>query len=303
MTDVLTYGDGGTEASLMAAENFPGTGFHPLSFACTPIELLSNDGARTVVSHATGFFWRHRGKAFLVTNWHVLTGRNIFTGKTTSSTGYIPAEIRFFGFTFSKVGPHLQFTRPDVVYQLEEGVAEKLNDMAVTSVPYDICALPIPVELIFDRQEATSKHAEAGGASCYVNDHLEQGVISHVGDDCFILGYPLRSYGGLMPPIWKRGGIASEPLLGVSNRPIFFVDAATSDGMSGAPILRRVSTGWETQGNTIRETYRYGLIGIYGGRVKVANAELHGAGYGWYGSLISKVIEAYWPDLFDRRQE
>lgn len=295
MSHVLTYGDSNHSASQMAVENFTGTGFHPLSFACTPIELISNDGEGTIVSHATGFFWRHHGRSFLVTNWHVLSGRDIFTGDPCSSTAYIPRRIRYYGSSIYREGDEVVLARPVVDVCMEDDLVAKIEHKGRSEYPFDICALPIPEETIFGLNAAIGGVAGANLATCYLNENETPRIITHVGDDCFLLGYPLRSYAGFMPPIWKRGSIASEPLVGVNGRPVFLVDAATSSGMSGSPIVRRVNMGWQSTDAGDRELYKYRVIGVYGGRVAQAGSELHGAGYGWYSSLINKVIEGYFP--------
>lgn len=288
MSHVLTYGGG--DASSMALENFPGTAIHPLSLTCTPVELLSNDGSDSVINHASGFFWRHLGRSFLITNWHVITGRDIFTGEVVSSKGYLPKKIRLYGCSFSRKGEILTFIRNGMTLEFDEDASDKLVARR-EALPYDICAILIPDGVVFGSDPSRHQFTGAAAASCYVNEHHSDRVVTHAGDDCFILGYPLKSYAGLMPPIWKRGSIASEPLLGIDGRPIFFVDAATSAGMSGSPIFRRVSVGWVSDERGDRESVKYGFIGIYGGRVMAAASELHGAGYGWYGSLVNKIIE------------
>ena len=77
---ILKYGGGDTGSASNGNANFAGGFFNGLSFCCTPIELLANDGTDGVTGTATGFFWLKDGQAYLVTNWHVVTGRNAFTG-------------------------------------------------------------------------------------------------------------------------------------------------------------------------------------------------------------------------------
>lgn len=299
MSHILTYGGGGDVAQ-MALENFPGTAMHSLSLTCTPIELLSNDGKDSVVTTASGFFWKYRGRSFLVTNWHVITGRDIFTGELKSQFGYVPKRIRFYGSSFVREGAYLTFIRSGMTLELDDETSQKIVCLGMEVFPYDICPIPISEGIVFGADVGREQFKGASSASCYINDHHSDRVITHVGDDCFILGYPLKTCTGLMPPIWKKGSIASEPLVGVNGRPLFLVDAATSSGMSGSPILRRVNAGWSSNDSGDRELSKYSFIGIYGGRVLHASSELHGAGYGWYGSLINKTIEGYYRGLFER---
>lgn len=96
--------------------------------------------------------------------------------------------------------------------------------------------------MVFEKDANRSGFQGASTTTCFLNDNIFKPIVTNVGDDCFILGYPLRNYEGLMLPIWKRGSLASETPLGLEGRPIFLVDAATTAGMSGSPIIRRVVT-------------------------------------------------------------
>ena len=48
------------------------------SLCTVPLELLANGKPMGV---ATGFIWKHGQQHYLITNWHVITGRNTQTGK------------------------------------------------------------------------------------------------------------------------------------------------------------------------------------------------------------------------------
>ena len=48
------------------------------SLCTVPLGLVAN---KTPMGVATGFIWKHPEKHYLVTNWHVITGRNARTGK------------------------------------------------------------------------------------------------------------------------------------------------------------------------------------------------------------------------------
>jgi len=65
------------------------------SRSCTPIELLSKDGKQDVLSSATRFFWKNTGVPYLVTNWHVVSGRDPFNVDVTGESQYIPAQFNF----------------------------------------------------------------------------------------------------------------------------------------------------------------------------------------------------------------
>lgn len=74
-----------------------------------------------------------------------------------------------------------------------------------------------------------------------VNDYKFERLFHFVGSDVLVIGHPLSSDGTKYPitlPIWKRGSIASEPLVPWNMRPAFLVDVRTSKGMSGSPVIR-----------------------------------------------------------------
>src|SRR5262249_3527183 len=58
-----------------------------------------------------------------------------------------------------------------------------------------------------------------------------------VGDDAFVLGFPLGLDGGPGLPIWKRASIATEPHHNLEGLPKLLIDTATRQGMSGGPVI------------------------------------------------------------------
>jgi hypothetical protein len=76
-----------------------------------------------------------------------------------------------------------------------------------------------------------------------------------------------------MTPVWRRGTLASEPLLPVDGKPMFLVDGSTSPGFSGAPVLRRqvgplplrqADGSIMIKADSVLHT---SLIGVYAGRL------------------------------------
>lgn len=91
------------------------------------------------------------------------------------------------------------------------------------------------------------------------------------GMDVFVLGYPRGLTGGGKFPIWKRGSIASEPDIDVDNLPLMYVDTATREGMSGAPVFASESGTWWPEGKKAPNDMVFGLgrrfLGVYSGRI------------------------------------
>src|SRR5262245_54888767 len=55
------------------------TSIDAYSLTTIPLELRAND--RSLERTATGFIWKRDEQHYLITNWHVVTGRNAETGK------------------------------------------------------------------------------------------------------------------------------------------------------------------------------------------------------------------------------
>lgn len=69
----------------------PKHNFNILSIGCCCLELLSEDG--TAFGTASGFLWRHAGRLYLITNWHVVSGLHAFNGQHLQN-GRVPKSLR-----------------------------------------------------------------------------------------------------------------------------------------------------------------------------------------------------------------
>ncbi|MEP7452797.1 hypothetical protein [Phyllobacterium sp. SB3] len=291
---VLTYGNVDEQSMVAASRNFAGAGFLGMSFCCTPIELLSNDGEDSIVSTASGFFWLHGSRSFLITNWHVLSGRNPFTNDPMSSSGFVPTKFSYYGFGYGIEDGKVVFTREKHVVTITDVAQELLsNPPVLRGAIVDVYALEVASDVVVRKNPKATGFKGASTTSGFINEHIGQRIVTRAGDDCFILGYPLTNYAGLNLPVWKRGSIASDTSIGVDNRPIFLVDAATTSAMSGSPIIRKAIavTVDNRDIGAVEEFASYDIIGIYAGRLQSKDLSATNIGYGWYQSLIPELIE------------
>jgi hypothetical protein len=148
------------------------------------------------LSTATGFFWRLAGRVLLVTNWHVLSGREPRTGQPKSKDGVIPNRIEFPFRTRENLNIQCSVDCP-----LHDAQGDNLwMQSARYGQSVDIAFLDI-TDLIAKESEKKSFNLMP---SC-INDIVGGLDIKlHLGSDVFITGFPL----GLMKtdifPIWKR---------------------------------------------------------------------------------------------------
>lgn len=227
--------------------------------AVTPLELLANDGSDDVVMHATGFVYKDSDQYFLVSARHVFSGRDAFTNNVISDKGYIPERIRLR--LISTLEDQRVLTTTIILSLYLNGQPIWVEDPEFESLRTDIAVIQLPSP----RPGVMPVFLEASPTAYE--------IVTVVGFDCSIVGYPSRNLEGLMTPIWRRGALASEPLLPVDRKPMFLIDAATGPGFSGAPVIRRQIGPLATRGGDgqisvqIDRLLTTSLIGVYSGRV------------------------------------
>jgi len=249
------------------------------SLAATPIEYYDLNGNILSNFHSSGFFYRHDQRTFLISARHALTGLDCFTDQPYSKTGFLPKKVRVYGaFSNGSSSSRRSF---DLLIRTEDEVPNWLQDPEFNDLNTDIALVEV-------REE---NHLQI---HC-VNDGEDIPLIANVGFECFVVGYPNKNYFQPHLPIWRRGALGYEPTMPVHDRPMFLVDATTSEGLSGAAIYQR----WhgpaplrESDGSIsikLESIVTTTLIGVYGGRLANAN-QLGEVGYGWYANRIPMII-------------
>lgn len=232
-----------------------------LSFCTTPIFLLANDGTESIVSHGTGFIWRHASQCYLISARHIFSGTEPFSDKLISPNKYVPKIIScYISVMFNGSLHRLKIPKLEL-YEDDQPLWKQ--DLEFEILRTDIAALPIKIEL------------DQGVEILALNDdaNLNKPIYTQVGMECVLLGYPTINVTDFATPVWRKGIIASEPLLPIDNKPMFLLDASTTHGFSGAPVLRRqwgalpkrLENGqFEVDIKSILATQ---LVGVYAGRL------------------------------------
>jgi hypothetical protein len=240
----------------------------PLSARSLLIELFANGHS---LSTATGFIVEQGGTNYLVSNWHVLSGRNAETGKPMSPTAAVPDEIKIVCHHKGRLGSWLLKSERLINDDGTNRWREHPNGMQI-----DIAVLPLTMTI--------------DDIDLYPLDLTlaDVDMIPEPAMPVSIIGYPFGLSAGGAWPIWKTGHIATDPDINYDGRPAFLIDATTRGGMSGSPVVLRMNGGFRTNsGNQILAggiTTKF--LGIYSGRIH-ADAEL---GRVWRPFLINEVI-------------
>jgi hypothetical protein len=249
-----------------------------LTLATVPIQSFFND---TPLSTATSFVYRRRDRDYLITNWHVVTGRNAITGDSLC-LGARPDRLRA-QFNVQ----HASFGKREIDIKLRDEEAPlwlvHRNHHDEPNSRIDVVA--IPLDLGTDRPPAYP-----------VNDCANDKLKIIIGMDVFILGYP---FGAKPPgfPVWKRGSIASEPDLVRRTTGYYLIDTASRPGMSGSPVILRSWTSLMAKQGVVaiqdRPLNRF--IGVYSGRLSTEVSEAQ-IGIVWHESFIPEIIDGNRPD-------
>jgi hypothetical protein len=233
-----------------------------LSFCVTPVTMLFDD---VVLSEATGFFYAGvlgtTPVLLLVSNWHVFSGRHIEPPNITlNKDGMIPNRMMF----------QVMKIMPDKVVQLHEQIVDLYDSDHKAFWHQHSLKHEVDVGVLYLGQLLTE--FSVGGINSRANQY---DMKIEIGDDVFVLGYPLGFSHFMKTPIWKRGSIASEPHTETpKSRNRVVIDATTRRGMSGSPVIVRHKTHYISETGQIKEHANASrLLGVYSSRPVFAAAQ------------------------------
>lgn len=213
----------------------------------TPVFLMNG---RQPVQQGTGFFFASTkvdgtpDTVFLVTNYHVVTGRAPLS-KQTAMGDRVQFLIHEDRNDLARVR-HLELP-------LYDAIQRPLWITSETAPGADVVLLPVPP-------------AAYEGVSLFVftEAHTHGDIKMRPTSGATLLGYP---YGFADTahdlPVWKTGHIASEPNVDFDNKPVFLVDVSAFPGMSGSPVLAVANGIYENEEGQMRSGRVLKLLGIF----------------------------------------
>ena len=247
------------------------------------VEVFFNE-----ISLATGtcFFVKRAQKIFLVTNWHIVSGKHADTKELLEKeTGAIPNKLRIF-----------------VPRNNSDGTMQYGDDSYIDIDLYDEYGAPLWYEkCIHERMVDVALIPMKDVDFCYLaiddaEEPFNERVHVEIASEIYIIGFPFAKDTGYIP-IWKRGSIASEPLIDMDGMPYFYADTATKKGMSGSPVIyykdRPIVMVDNDKGKFSRHWTKF--IGIYSGRIGANSDVRNDAQLGriWKASVIDEIIALY----------
>ena len=286
------------------------------TYSQCPFQLLIRGQDGTVFSSASAFFFETGSRWFIITNWHVVSGRDPLNRQLLSGASVEPFSLTAKLSSYAVGGSrHGMFGVAPHHVPLYDGGRPVWFEHPELGAFCDVVAIPI-------ERPASCPEFMHNAA----NRISEDNIPVEPGCTVFVIGFPHALSVGFGLPLWKSGYIASEPhydvklggslsdyggLAGGRSVPAFFIDAQTRAGMSGAPVFARYHGPWD-----MRDPYRkldldepgfwdrddvvlWGspgtqLVGCYSGRAG-ANESEAALGLCWRTDTIQTICEASKP--------
>jgi Trypsin-like peptidase domain len=227
-------------------------------FSLSSVRLQMLSETEKHLGSATAFHVTHEERDYLVTNWHVVTGKHPETGSTSLQSR--PAILRT---SMLRDGPGPMFWSYVDIPLYDEGnnplwiehPQEELTTLKGGGKP-DVVAIRLK-----ERIKQVGFHPMSLGRS--IDDlFLSPGSTVH------IIGFPYGLTGTDMLPLWITAFVASDTETHV-DLPFFFVSGMTKPAMSGSPVVFRAWGPYATKsGNMTMRTDRPTMfVGVYSGRL------------------------------------
>lgn len=231
---------------------------------------------------ATGFQIQNKQK-YLVTNWHVVSGKNFITNQCLNDLGAIPNKLILKYKRYIDDGNYEWIDKTIHLYDLNEN--KIWHEHPIFGSKVDVVLVPL--------EEEANKYSYK---ECFRDN---TNYILNVTENIFVLGFPLGyTVKSKEEPhaVWTSGTVASDPILNLiingDEVPAFLIDSRTRQGQSGSPVIYYSQQGLDLHYETNR-TAIWGCpfmqeVGIYSGRIN-KDSDL---GYVWKWQVIKEIIES-----------
>ena len=222
----------------------------PLTLQVLLVETYFDD---KLLGNASAFIVSSNQKTFLITNWHVVSGKNSETGENLHKHAGIPNKIRIWHHQKGKLGEwipidqKLRLPNDDNLW-LEHPRGSEVDVVALSLIA-DLGQVDIyPLDLAL------------------TNTNMSDVPATPVS----IVGFPFGHAVLGKFPIWKTGHIASDINLDYQGTPSFLIDATTRGGMSGSPVYCRAIGPYilKNGGVVLSSSITTRFMGVYSGRIK-----------------------------------
>lgn len=241
----------------------------PLSCISLHLECFSKG---IPIGVGTGFVVVYGGTNYLVTNWHIVTGRDPNTGEPVSTTGAAdPDAIVIWLHDAKRLGSWRRIIEP----LIDPANENKLWKEHPLGRQIDVICLALKPRADIKVYDLDTSLAQTD-------------LTLAPSEPVSIVGFPFGIAAAGKFPIWKTGHIASDIDLDYNGKPVFLVDATTRPGMSGSPVFARRIGGYRSSNamwNLGADAVRF--LGVYSGRIR----EQSDVGMVWKPNVIDDILQ------------
>ena len=255
-------------------EDWPISG---INTTVTMLKMLDKDKIK--LGSATGFFFIHNDKKYLVTNRHVVIDED---------EDYYPAylELRIHNSKIDYTSNHIIYVQlyTNSIPNWHEHLDYSTNHADIVVIPLDCTT--------FDSYNLNLFNGSI------VNFLSEKNIPKDVKISSFanviIVGYPLGFYDEANNlPVYRKGMIASSYPINFNQLPYFLIDANLHEGTSGSPVLNSSDNILLNEKGAFHSDYAY-FLGIHSAEYTVDKEPLSLCVV-WYPSIILEIIDTAVP--------
>ncbi len=238
----------------------------PLTCSSLHLTTMMDD---SILKVATGFVVKVDEIHYLITNWHVVTGIDPYTGiedeikPNKLSITYNAHELGNWIVKEEK----LFDTKGEARWIEHHNTDYKIDVVAIPLVNIDKDVNIIPFDLTLAETD------------------LRPIVASTVS----IIGFPAGISWSRMFPIWKTGHIATDPDLDYYGKKLILIDATTRGGMSGSPVVLRTKGPYKKKsGRTVLTDV---TVTLFMGVFSAQSNELE-IGFVWKPKVLFEILNS-----------
>jgi len=233
----------------------------PFALTVAPL-IMYRDNCK--LGTATGFFYSHNDKIFLITNKHVVIDKE---------KEFYPNKIRF-QVHINPNDPSKNIYKELTLYDennRQKWLEHQNNKIDIAAIEMEKSNLKNCLIQAFNKEKFSPSD-----------------LILEIGEDLLVLAYPLGFYDTLHNlPITRNATIASNYLVPFKGEPYFLVDANLHPGTSGSPVITKPSNIIRSREGTILSGgWVSHLVGINSG-----SYDPLGLNIVWYAELIEEIIK------------
>ena len=221
----------------------------------------------------TGFVAQTTKGPVLLTNWHIVAGKNPETNQILSRTGKVPDELVIIHNRENQLGEWIPQTE-----KLYNPIGPLWIEHPTLGQRADFVALPL----------TQLDNVQLYTYSLGVGDPMMR---CGPADIVSVIGFPFGLQAGGSLAVWATGFIASEPDIDFNDLPIFLIDCRSRPGQSGSAVISYRSggvVGMEDGSSKLFSGPVNRFLGIYSGRIN----ERSDLGLVWKANAIRQLTDS-----------